>query len=59
MRTTQVLLQQHAGWMFVRHWKIQGKRNLLADNCLKVLKQQNIPVVNALDVVNEKVQLPP
>uniref|UniRef100_A0A0K8TE31 Large ribosomal subunit protein mL37 n=1 Tax=Lygus hesperus TaxID=30085 RepID=A0A0K8TE31_LYGHE len=58
MRATQVLLQQHHGRMFRRHWKLQGHRKLIDNGALKSLKERGIQVENALDVVNDKVVLP-
>ncbi|XP_063627943.1 large ribosomal subunit protein mL37 [Cydia splendana] len=56
MRITQVLNRQHIGFMFKKHWKIQGNRVPIESGVADKLKAKGIPVVDALEFVKEKPQ---
>ncbi|XP_014259852.1 uncharacterized protein LOC106672719 isoform X2 [Cimex lectularius] len=53
MRRGTVLLQQHAGWMFREHWRVQKKRTVAPTGALKVLREKGIEYEDPLDVVSE------
>lgn len=39
MRITSTLCRQHIGFMFKKHWQVQGKRRVLETNAAKDLEQ--------------------
>ncbi|KAI5643082.1 hypothetical protein NE865_04804 [Phthorimaea operculella] len=55
MRLTQVLNRQHIGFMFKKHWLVQGKRVPLDTKVEDYLKSKGIPVQDALEFVKEPV----
>lgn len=54
MKLSQVLHRQHIGFMFKKHWIVQGKRVPIDSGVEEHLKQKGIPVVDALEFVKEK-----
>lgn len=54
MRITNVLLRQHIGHMFKKHWKIQGKRTPLKTSAFALLEEKGIPIVDAVEYANPK-----
>ncbi|XP_023013475.2 mitochondrial ribosomal protein L37 [Leptinotarsa decemlineata] len=54
MRKTPVLLRQHIGWHFAKHWVLQGKRKPLDTGAEKILKSKGIAVCKPEDIINEK-----
>lgn len=53
MRLTQILNRQHIGFMFKKHWLIQGKRIPINTKVEEYLKSKGIPVEDALEFVKE------
>lgn len=53
MKLTQVLNRQHIGFMFKKHWLIQGKRVPIDTKVEEYLKSKGIPVEDALEFVKE------
>lgn len=51
MRPTQVLRAQHLGFMFKKHWLIQGRRTPKDTGAKALLEAQNIQVVEANEFV--------
>lgn len=51
MRPTQVLRAQHLGFMFKKHWLIQGRRTPKESGAKALLEAQNIAVVDANEFV--------
>ncbi|KAM3956560.1 mitochondrial ribosomal protein L37 [Aphomia sociella] len=54
MKLSQVLNRQHIGFMFKKHWLVQGKRVPVDTGVEDVLRAKGIPVEDALDFVKEK-----
>jgi hypothetical protein len=54
MRRSAVLLQQHAGKLFLKHWKVQGTRVVRDSGALRVLKERGIELTEATDIIAEK-----
>ncbi|CAH0400498.1 unnamed protein product [Chilo suppressalis] len=54
MKLTQVLNRQHIGFMFKKHWLVQGKRVPIDTGVEDYLKAKGIPVEDALEFVSEK-----
>ncbi|CAB3249153.1 unnamed protein product [Arctia plantaginis] len=54
MRLTQVLNRHHIGFMFKKHWLIQGKRVPIDTGIEEKLKAQGIQVEDALEFIKEK-----
>ncbi|XP_072929885.1 large ribosomal subunit protein mL37 [Epargyreus clarus] len=54
MKLSQVLNRQHIGFMFKKHWLIQGKRVPMDTGVENYLKEKGIPVVDALEFIQEK-----
>lgn len=54
MRLTGALYRQHAGFMFKRHWLIQGRRIPQESGAKAILESQGIPVLDAVEYMNEK-----
>lgn len=54
MKITQILNRQHIGFMFKKHWRIQGKRVPINTKLEERLQKQNIPVIDALEFIKEK-----
>ena len=54
MRLNQTLYAQHIGFMFKKHWIVQGKRVLRETGAKQVLAAKGIPVVDALEFVKKK-----
>lgn len=54
MRLTQVLNRQHIGFMFKKHWLVQGKRVPIDTGLEEKLKAQGIQVEDALEFIKEK-----
>lgn len=56
MRLTQILNRQHIGFMFKKHWVVQGKRVPLDTGIEAELREKGIPIEDALEFVKEKPQ---
>ncbi|CAG9860222.1 unnamed protein product [Phyllotreta striolata] len=54
MRITPVLLKQHLGWHFYKHWVVQGKVKPLETGATAILKSKGIPVYDPKDIISEK-----
>ncbi|XP_045776211.1 39S ribosomal protein L37, mitochondrial [Maniola jurtina] len=54
MKLSKVLYRQHIGFMFKKHWLIQGKRVPIDTGLEESLKAKGIPVEDALEFVKEK-----
>ncbi|XP_028165329.1 39S ribosomal protein L37, mitochondrial [Ostrinia furnacalis] len=54
MKLSQVLYRQHIGFMFKKHWMIQGKRVPVDTGVEDALKAKGIPVEDALEFVKDK-----
>ncbi|XP_026314915.1 39S ribosomal protein L37, mitochondrial [Hyposmocoma kahamanoa] len=54
MRLTQILNRQHIGFMFKKHWLVQGKPVPINTKVEEYLKSKGIPVEDALEFVKEK-----
>ncbi|XP_013184709.2 large ribosomal subunit protein mL37 [Amyelois transitella] len=54
MKLSQILYRQHIGFMFKKHWIIQGKRVPFDTGVENALKARGIPVEDALEFVKEK-----
>lgn len=59
MRVTGALYRQHAGFMFKRHWLIQGRRIPQDTGSKAALERQGIPVLDAVEYMNRKPQIDP
>lgn len=46
MRITNVVLRQHIGWMFKKHWKVQGNRTPIDAGAESVLKARGITAID-------------
>lgn len=57
MRLTQILNRQHVGFMFKKHWLVQGKRVPINTKVEEYLKSKGIPVEDALEFVKENREL--
>lgn len=53
MRFTQILYRQHIGFMFKKHWLVQGKRVPRDSGTEAMLKAQGIQVSQAVDVLKQ------
>lgn len=51
MRPTQVLRAQHLGFMFKKHWLVQGRRTPKDSGAKAFLEAQNIEVVDSNEFV--------
>lgn len=56
MRLTPVLSRQHIGFMFKKHWAVQGKRVPMDTKIEDYLKSKGIKVEDAIEFVAEKPQ---
>ncbi|XP_049877666.1 39S ribosomal protein L37, mitochondrial [Pectinophora gossypiella] len=54
MRLTKILNRQHIGFMFKKHWLVQGKRIPFDTKVEEYLKAKGIQVEDALEFVKEK-----
>lgn len=54
MRLTGVLYRQHAGFMFKRHWLVQGRRVPQDTGAKAALESQGIPVLDATEYLTKK-----
>ncbi|XP_026494211.2 large ribosomal subunit protein mL37 [Vanessa tameamea] len=54
MKLSQVLHRQHIGFMFKKHWMVQGKRVPIDTGVEDSLKQKGIPFEDALEFIKEK-----
>ncbi|KAJ8946418.1 hypothetical protein NQ314_008900 [Rhamnusium bicolor] len=54
MRKTSVLLRQHIGWYFMKHWRIQGQRKPLETGAERSIKEKGFPVYKPEDILREK-----
>lgn len=54
MKLTKVLNRQHIGFMFKKHWLIQGKRVPIDTGVEEKLKEKGINVEDALEFIKEK-----
>lgn len=54
MRLSQVLNRQHIGFMFKKHWVVQGKRVPIDTGVEDVLKAKGIPVEDALEFIKDE-----
>lgn len=59
MRITQVLRAQHLGFMFKKHWLVQGKRVPRDTGAKAVLESRGKRVVDAVEYAYPIVKLPP
>lgn len=59
MRLTSALYAQHGGFMFKRHWLIQGRRVPRDTGAKATLEKQGIPVLDAVEYINQKPPLEP
>ncbi|CAK1550550.1 unnamed protein product [Leptosia nina] len=57
MKLSRVLYAQHIGFMFKKHWVIQGKRVPIDSGVEQYLKEKGINVEDALEFVKEKPEL--
>lgn len=57
MRVTQVLRAQHLGFMFKKHWLVQGKRVPRDSGAKAVLEARGIEVLEATEFVNPVAKL--
>lgn len=56
MRLSPVLNRQHIGFMFKKHWVVQGKRLPIDLHIEDYLTAKGIKVEDALEYVNRKPQ---
>ncbi|XP_050354296.1 39S ribosomal protein L37, mitochondrial [Nymphalis io] len=54
MKLSQVLYRQHIGFMFKKHWLVQGKRVPIDTGVEDRLKEKGIPFEDALEFVKDK-----
>lgn len=54
MKLSNVLYRQHVGFMFKKHWLVQGKRVPIDTGIEESLKAKGIPVEDAQEFVKEK-----
>lgn len=54
MRLTLVLNRQHIGFMFKKHWIVQGKRVPIDTHVEEYLTAKGIKVEDALEFINKK-----
>lgn len=54
MRLTPVLNRQHIGFMFKKHWVVQGRRVPIDTHIEEYIKAKGIKVEDALEYVNGK-----
>ncbi|XP_037955988.1 39S ribosomal protein L37, mitochondrial [Teleopsis dalmanni] len=54
MRLTSKLYAQHLGWMFKKHWQVQGKKVVHDTGAQAELEKLGIAVVDPNDIVNPK-----
>lgn len=59
MRITQALRAQHLGFMFKKHWLVQGKRVPRDTGAKAVLEARGKEVLDAVQYTNPIVKLPP
>lgn len=57
MRVTQVLRAQHLGFMFKKHWIVQGKRVPRDSGAQNQLQAQGIEVLDAMEFVKPVVRM--
>ncbi|XP_050428661.1 39S ribosomal protein L37, mitochondrial [Adelges cooleyi] len=55
MKITQVLYKQHIGRLIQWQWRAQRKKAVVETNAFKVLAAKNIPVVDALEFIQEPI----
>lgn len=46
MRFTAPLNRQHIGFMFKKHWLVQGKRQVINTEAAETLKARKVPITN-------------
>lgn len=51
MRITQALTRQHLGFMFKKHWRIQGKRTPINTGAEDGLISRGIKVVDCKEIL--------
>lgn len=54
MKLSNVLYRQHVGFMFKKHWLVQGKRVPIDTGIEECLKAKGILVEDAQEFVKEK-----
>lgn len=59
MRLTQVLFRQHGDRMFKKHWIVQGRRRPQDTGAKAYLESLGIPVLDAVEYINQKPPLEP
>lgn len=59
MRVTQVLRAQHLGFMFKKHWLVQGKRVPRDSGAKAELESRGIEVLDATEFIKPVVRLSP
>lgn len=57
MRVTQVLRAQHLGFMFKKHWLVQGNRIPRDSGAKAALESRGIEVLDATEYVRPVVRL--
>lgn len=55
MRLTRVLLKQHIGWHFQKHWNVQRKRKVQINPVIKDLQKKGIAIEDPNEFIKEKV----
>lgn len=58
MKLSRVLYRQHIGFMFKRHWIVQGQRVPVDTGVEEYLRAKGIPIVDAVEFVKEKPEVP-
>lgn len=59
MHVTQALRAQHLGFMFKKHWLVQGKRVPRESGAKAVLESRGVPVNDAVEFIKPAVRLDP
>lgn len=54
MRLTGALYRQHGGFMFKRHWLVQGRRIPQDTGAKTALESQGLPVIDATEYLNKR-----
>lgn len=54
MKITHVLLRQHIGRHFKRHWWVQSKLTIKSSGVEEELKKRNIPIYKAENILKRE-----
>lgn len=54
MRVSQALCRQHLDFMFKKHWRIQGKRNIRETGAEAILKSRGIKITDATELMRRE-----